>query len=288
MKKKQLLLGAHMSIAGGFEQAIIRGEELECTAIQIFTKSNRQWAAKPITVEQANLFKETLQKSSSVQFVMAHASYLINIGSADKTAAEKSVKALIEELKRCHTLGIPYLVLHPGAYTKTTLEESIHLISEYLNYAFDEDPGSTIVLLENTAGQGKSVGSTFEQLRAIYKKVKKKKRIGFCFDTCHAFAAGYDFTTPEKYKALWKHFDEVIGIEHLKAFHINDSVKGLGSHVDRHSNIGKGKIGIEAFRLIMNDPRFSDIPKVLETPKVISDMEQDQINLNLLRSLLEK
>ncbi len=281
------LLGAHMSISGGYEQAIIRGGSIGCTAIQIFTKSSRQWAAKPILPEQATIFKKTLQESS-VQSVFAHASYLINIGSADAQLAKKSATALIEELNRCHTLGIPYLVLHPGAFVKSTIAESLSLISQCLTYVLEKDVGKTIILLENTAGQGSSIGSTFEQLRLIYDSVKHKKRLGFCFDTCHAFAAGYDFSTIESYKDLWKHFDEVLGIQNLKAFHINDSVKERNSHVDRHAHIGKGKIGLEAFRLLMNDSRFYDIPKILETPKAPTNLEQDQINLAVLTSLITK
>lgn len=275
-----------MSIAGGYEQAIIKGESIGCTAIQIFTKSSRQWKAKPISKEQALLFKKTLEESSCVKSVMAHASYLINIGSADKALAKKSVLALIEELQRCQDLGIPFLVLHPGAAVKSSLEESLNLVSEYLNYAFEQDTGNTMILLENTAGQGSSVGSTFEQLRVIHDGVKNKKRIGFCFDTCHAFAAGYDFSTPETYKALWKHFDDVIGLKHLKAFHMNDSAKDKDSHVDRHAHIGKGKISLEAFRLLMNDPHFFDAPKVLETPKAVTNLEQDLTNLTVLCHLL--
>lgn len=288
MKKKQLLLGAHMSIAGGYEQAIIKGESIGCTAIQIFTKSSRQWKAKPISKEQALLFKKTLEESSSVKSVMAHASYLINIASSDTILAKKSVDALIEELQRCHDLEIPFLVLHPGAYGKASPEESLKLVSENLNYVFEQETGLTMILLENTAGQGSSVGATFEQLGTIYDGVKNKSKIGFCFDTCHAFAAGYDFSTPEKYEAVWQHFDSIIGIKQLKAFHINDSSKDRGSHVDRHAHIGQGKIGIEGFRLLMNDSRFFDAPKILETPKAETHLDQDLINLTVLHDLLTK
>lgn len=281
------LLGAHMSVTGGYEQAIIRGESIGCTAVQIFTKSNRQWAAKPILPEQATLFKKTMQESC-VQSVLAHASYLINIGSADTELAKKSATALIEELNRCDVLGIPYLVLHPGAFVKSTMAESLSLISQCLTYVLEKDVGKTMILLENTAGQGSSIGSTFEQLRIIYDSVKHKKRLGFCFDTCHAFAAGYDFSTIENYDNLWKHFDEILGIQNLKAFHMNDSVKERNSRLDRHAHIGKGKIGLEAFRLLMNDSTFYGIPKILETPKAATNLEEDQVNLDLLISLITK
>jgi deoxyribonuclease IV len=286
MKKDQLLLGAHMSIAGGFQQAIIKGESIGCTAIQIFTKSSRQWNTKPITLEQSNLFKTTLQESSCVKSVMAHASYLINIGSSDKALAQKSVTALTEELQRCHTLGIPFLVLHPGAHGKATAEESLDLASQNLNYVFEQYTGDTIVLLENTAGQGSSIGSTFEQLHTIYEGTSHKNKVGFCFDTCHAFAAGYDLSTSESYEAIWNHFDKTIGLKNLKAFHLNDSAKGLGSHVDRHAHIGHGKIGLEGFRLLMNDARFFSLPKILETPKAESNLDQDLENLTVLKNLL--
>ena len=288
MKKNQLVLGAHMSIAGGYEQAIIRAEVIGCTALQIFTKSNRQWAAKPLTAEQAQLFKKTLQESSTIKSTMVHASYLINLGSTDKAIAQKSVAGLIEELRRCQALEIPFLVLHPGAYAHSTLIESMSLISQNLNYIFEHDAGTTMILLENSAGQGSSVGSTFEELRTIYDGVENKKRIGFCFDTCHGFAAGYDFRTPTTYEALWKHFDDILGLKNLKAFHFNDSSKDLNCHVDRHAHIGKGKIGLEAFSLLMNDHRFFSIPKILETPKVTENLEQDFVNLTTLKNLLSK
>lgn len=262
----RLLLGAHMSIAGGFEQAIIRGESIECTTIQLFTKSNRQWNAKQITDEQTELFKQTLKKSS-IAPVITHASYLINIGSSDLTTQKKSVAALAEELTRCHMLGIPYLVLHPGSSTGASEKEGLQWISDNLNEALAQTPGSTMILLENMAGQGSSACYKFEHLAFLYKESEHKKRIGICFDTCHAFAAGYDFRTEATYKQLWHDFDEIIGLQHLKAMHINDSKKELGSRVDRHEEIGKGHIGLKAFELLFNDEQFFDVPKILETPK---------------------
>lgn len=285
MTKNKLLLGAHLSIAGGYEQAIIKGEEIGCTALQIFTKSSRQWAAKPITPEQASLFKTTLN-ASSCNTVMSHASYLINIGTADNELRQKSIVALQEELNRCTTLGIPYLVLHPGTSTQSTVEESLHNASQALTEVLTNNTGNTMILLENTAGQGSSLGSTFEQLAIIAKNISPRSRIGFCFDTCHAFAAGYSFTTQQQFTEMWDKFDDLLGLQHLKAFHCNDSAKELGSKVDRHAHIGKGKIGIEAFVLLMNDPRFFDIPKILETPKSETDLNDDIMNMTTLKNLL--
>lgn len=286
-KNHHLLLGAHMSVAGGYEQALIKGNSIGCTAIQLFTKSNRQWKAKAITAQQAALFKYTA-KELAINSIVSHASYLINLGNTDAELTKKSVVALIEELERCTLLGIPYLVLHPGSSGKITQEESLTHVSACLNYVLNYDSGSTMILLENTAGQGSSVGSSFEELKAIYKGVTHKKRIGFCFDTCHALVAGYDFRTPSLYTILWEQFDAIIGLEHLKVFHLNDAAKDLNSHVDRHAHIGKGKIGLEGFKLIMNDPRFFDIPKILETPKTTTDLKHDLENLEILRSLLTK
>lgn len=285
MEKKELLLGAHMSVAGGYEQAILQGESIECSAIQLFTKSNRQWIAKPIEQNQTILFQTTLQKSKCIQFVMAHASYLINVASSDPDLEKKSIESLREELERCNVLGIPFLVLHPGS--SPHIDQALERISKNITIALKNTPNNrTTILLENTAGQGSSIGSTFEQLRTIYNGIAHQEKIGFCFDTCHAFAAGYDFTTPEKYEKFWKYFDDLIGIKQLKAFHINDSLKGLGSHVDRHAHIGQGKIGLEAFSLLMNDPRFSTIPKILETPKE-EGLQEDLMNLATLKGLIK-
>lgn len=286
MKKKKLLLGAHLSIAGGYEQALIKGASIGCTAVQIFTKSSRQWASKPITPEQALLFKNTLD-NSSCNVVITHASYLINIGSSNQELRQKSINALKEELARCHALGIGFLVLHPGTYS-TTLEEGLQKAGQSLTEALQSDTGNTMILLENTAGQGSSIGSTFEELALIAQLVTPRTRIGFCFDTCHGFAAGYSFSTHNEYEALWNRFDATIGLQHLKAFHCNDSAKALGSKVDRHAHIGQGALGLEAFRLLMNDSRFLEIPKILETPKSEVDLADDAKNMELLKSLLSE
>lgn len=282
-KKKALLLGAHMSVSGGYEQAIKRGESIGCTAIQIFTKSNRQWYAKPILESDALIFKRTLQQSS-IRSIIAHASYLINVGSSQKATEEKSITALIDELERCELLGIKALVLHPGSTGTLTKEEGIEQISNNLNKALEQTTSSTMILLENMAGQGSAIGSTFQELALIRNNIHHKNRIGFCFDTCHAFATGYDISTQGTYNNVWKSFDTIIGLEHLKAIHLNDSKQKLGSHRDRHEHIGKGYIGLKGFEYLINDPQLIDIPKILETPK--ESLEDDFKNLQLLKELL--
>lgn len=283
-KKHVLLLGAHMSIAGGLEKSILRAESIDCTCMQIFTKSNRQWRARPLNKEEINLFKQTAQQSPLIKAIVAHTSYLINIASPQKDIEKKSVTALTEELKRCEALAIPYLVLHPGAYLSGTLEEGIEQIADNLNTILQKVPGKTTILLENTAGQGTMIGATFEQLAAIYQKVKKKSRIGFCIDTCHTFVAGYDFRTKKTYEKLCQTLDAVLGLKNIKAIHLNDSKKPLGSRVDRHEAIGKGLIGLNGFRLLFNDERFFDIPKILETPK--EDLADDQKNMATIKKLI--
>lgn len=283
--KKPLLLGAHMSIAGGLYKSVERGESIGCTCIQIFTKSNRQWFTKPLKQEDIDAFKITLKYSTIIQDVIAHSSYLINIGSPNKAINKKSIESLSLELQRCQALEIPYLVFHPGAHLTSSIEECLKLIAENINIVLEQNSGNTMLLIENTAGQGTTIGCTFEQLAAIYKDIRKKSRVGFCIDTCHAFTAGYDLRTKETYNAFWKEFDKTIGLKNLKVLHINDSKKELGSHIDRHEDIGKGEIGLEGFRLLFNDKRFFDIPKILETPKG-EGLKQDKMNMETIYKLL--
>ena len=264
-KKQTLLLGAHMSTAGGFEHAITRGESIGCTVIQIFTKSNRQWAAKAISHQEQELFAKTA-KQSSIQSMMAHATYLINIGTEKEDILHKSLALLKNELERCDQLNIPYLVLHPGSYGDGNEQHCLKTIAKSLDHVFDTYTGNTMVLLENMAGQGSSVCYSFEQLAEVRDHAQHKSKIGVCFDTCHAFAAGYDISNAKGYEDTWKKFDDTIGLSHLKAMHINDSKKPCGSRVDRHADIGQGAIGLEGFKLLFNDPRFFAVPKVLETP----------------------
>ena len=283
-KEHSLLFGAHMSISGGIHLALERGESIGCTAIQIFTKSNRQWHAKPLTEEEITTFKDTW-KQSSIQSIMTHATYLINIGSPNKEIEKKSVDALSMELDRSASLGIPYLILHPGSHSNTDEQSCIQQISNNLNKVLKKNSDITI-LLETMAGQGTSIGHKFEQLAEIIKQSDFKKQLGVCFDTCHAFVAGYDFGTEKSYKKTWEQFDTIIGLGKLKAIHVNDSKKEIGSRVDRHTDIGKGKIGREAFKLLFNDQHFFDIPKILETPK--DDLTDDKRNLETIVGLLSK
>lgn len=272
-----------MSIAGGFDKAVERGESINCTVIQIFTRSNRQWKAKKLTEKDVESFRGAL-KGSSVRSVIAHMPYLINIGSPDTKVRHASISVLKEELKRCYNLGIKYLVLHPGSHLGQGEEKCMDLIAKGINSALKATKVNTIILLENMAGQGTNVGHTFEQLGYIIKKIENHKQIGVCFDTCHAFAAGYDFRTLKTYEALWKKVSKTVGLRKIKAIHVNDSKRELGSRVDRHENIGKGKLGLEAFRLLFNDKRFFNIPKVLETPK--PTLELYAKNMAVIRQLL--
>lgn len=287
MQKKQstLLFGAHMSTAGGFEKAIERGQSIHCTAIQIFTKSNRQWACKPITPQEAELFRATVHASSiDYKNIIVHAAYLINIGSPDADSQKKSIASLIIELERCEALGIPYLVLHPGSHTGSGIEACLERIAKNLDVVFETFKGNTMVLLENMAGQGSVACATFEQLASTREKSHYKNKIGFCFDTCHAFAAGYDMRTQTTYDQLWQEYDSIIGLKNLKAMHINDSKKELASKIDRHEEIGDGKLGLEPFKLLFNDPRFFDIPKILETP--YDDLADYSKNMHTIKGLL--
>lgn len=285
MKKHQLLLGAHISISGGLEKAFERAESIGCTVMQIFTKSNRQWHAKKIDGKEANLFCAA-DKNSTIAITITHATYLINIGSPDHETRTKSINGLIDELERCDVLEIPYLVLHPGSFTSSSIETCLSNIVESLDTVFTQTNTKATILLEIMAGQGSTTCYTFEQLAYILKNNSHKKRLGICFDTCHAFAAGYDFRTHATYEAMWQSFDAIIGLEFLKAIHLNDSKKELGSKVDRHEEIGQGQLGLEAFRLIMNDQRLFDVPKVLETP--YDDLSDYAKNMEILKGLISK
>lgn len=284
ISKKNPLLGAHMSIAGGVKNALIRGESIGCTAIQIFTANNRQWSLQKISDDQVQEYLD-YKKQSSIQSVISHAIYLLNVGSENTDIAQKSRDALEMELIRCDQLEIPCTVLHPGAHVQSTEEQCLERIAANINLVLNKNNTSCMILLENMAGQGSSIGHAFEQLAQIIDAIENKKRIGVCFDTCHAFAAGYNFTTDNGYKKMWDDFDASVGLKYLKAIHLNDSKKACGARVDRHDHIGQGLIGLEAFTLIMNDDRFVHIPKILETPKE-KDLEDDVRNLKILRNLI--
>lgn len=278
-------LGAHMSIAGGYFQAFHRGQQVGCEAIQVFTKQPNRWAARPITEEEAAAFLKA-QEETGIAPVIAHDAYLINLASPEEGLWKKSLDAFQVEIERADTLGIPYLVTHAGAHKGTGEEAGLQRIVEALDLVCERTPEAQVmILLETTAGQGTYLCYRFEHIAWLLDHARCPDRLGVCFDTCHAFAAGYDLRTPEAYAETMAQFKEIIGLEHLKAFHLNDCRKGLGSRVDRHAHIGEGELGLEAFRALVNDPRFQDHPMVLETPKG-PEMEEDRMNLAVLRGLM--
>jgi len=284
-KPRGPLLGAHMSIAGGVGNALLLGKKAHCDAIQIFTKSSRQWAAKPYSKEEIELFHVN-RKKTGITTVVAHDSYLLNLGSPEEGLRKRSIAAFIDELERCEILGVSHLIAHPGAHVGAGELAGIKTIAKSLNEVHRACPGyGTKVTLEITAGQGSNLGYRFEQIARIIDSTRESDRLRVCFDTEHAFAAGYDMRTKDGYERTFAEFDEIIGLERLAAFHLNDSKKEFHSRVDRHEHIGKGFIGVEAFRLLMNDRRFWGVPMCLETPKG-PELKEDRMNLKLLRSLL--
>lgn len=274
-----------MSIAGGLEKAFSRGEALGCTTMQIFTKNANQWRGKALDDETIARFRQAWEKSP-IGPVFAHDSYLINLAAPQPELWRQSLAAFADELHRCARLGIPFLVMHPGAHTGSGAAAGIARVAEALRSLFAEAPPGVTVLLENTAGQGSSLGASFEELAAILEQVPNG-RLGLCLDTCHAFAAGYDLSTAEGVAAVLEEFDRRIGLDRLRAFHLNDSKKGLGGRVDRHQHIGQGAIGPAGFAALMNDRRFRDVPKILETPKGDDDAF-DRMNLAALRQMAQE
>lgn len=274
-----------MSTAGGVARAVRRGEAVGCSAMQIFVKGNTRWEFPPLRAEDATAFR-TAMRDSVVRSCIAHSIYLVNLASADPVIRRKSLDDLVDELDRCDRLGIGDLVVHPGAHGGAGLEAGVARIAEALNAVLAAHPrGRCRVLLETTAGQGSAVGARFDELAAILRRVRRKARIGVCVDTCHVFAAGYDIRTVAGYEAMWDEFDHVIGRRWLRALHLNDSKAPLGSRRDRHEHIGRGHLGLEPFRLIVNDARLRGLPMVLETEKG-PDMAEDRENLRVLRSLV--
>ncbi|MCD6383373.1 MAG: deoxyribonuclease IV [Thermoplasmata archaeon] len=278
------LLGAHVSAQGGVQNAPKRGAELECDAIAIFTKNQRQWRARPLKEEEIEGFKENM-KRYGIKIALSHDSYLINLGSPKEETYKKSVEAFVDEIIRADQLDLPYLVFHPGSHLGEGEEWGLKKIAEGIEESLSKVPESRVMLLlETTAGQGTNLGYRFEHLAEIMDMVGEKNRMGVCFDTCHVFAAGYDIRSEEAYHETFDEFDSVIGLDKLKAFHLNDSKFPLGSKKDRHEHIGEGEIGIEPFRLLVNDPRFREHPMILETPG--GDVWYSA-NLKLLRDLIE-
>jgi deoxyribonuclease-4 len=277
------ILGAHMSIEGGVHKAVERGADAACDSIQLFTGSNQQWKTRPLRDEEVALFRER-QVEHGVVPAVSHASYLINMASPDPELRRRSTNALLGEVDRCDLLGLPYVIIHPGAHMGSGEERAFDRIASVMNRVLRRRPGSrTKILLENTAGMGSSIGHRFDQLRAILDRLDRPDRSGVCLDTCHLFAAGYDISTEKGYHGVMEEADRAFGLERVKAFHLNDSKKGLGCRLDRHEHIGRGGIGVTAFWCLLNDERFEGIPMFLETPKG-RDLREDKINLALLRA----
>ncbi|MEN8117511.1 MAG: deoxyribonuclease IV [Bacteroidota bacterium] len=271
-------IGAHVSAAGGVENSPVNANKIGATAFALFTKNQRQWGAKPLTEESIRLFKLNCDKYGYKPYqILAHDSYLINLGHPEMEALQKSRNAFLDEMQRCEQLGLDRLNFHPGSHlNKTTEEQCLITIAESINWALEKTTGVTAVI-ENTAGQGTNLGFSFFQLKKIIDQVNDKNRIGVCIDTCHAYSAGYDFKTSAGFESVFDEFDEVIGFNYLKGMHLNDSKKEFGSRVDRHESLGKGTIGLELFECIMNDKRFDNIPMVLETPN--EDIWAEEIEL---------
>jgi deoxyribonuclease-4 len=281
-------LGAHQSIAGGYYKAVESAAKLNMDVVQLFTKNNNQWRAKPISPAEIDEFRAAL-KATGIRFPVAHDSYLINLASPDDALWQKSLEAFTIELERAEALGLIGVVMHPGSHVDSSADEGFKRIVKALDQVHQRTKGfRALTLLETTAGQGSNLGYRFEHLARIANHVAAPERIGVCLDTCHIFVAGYPITSKAEYAATMGEFDRVVGIERIRAFHLNDSVRELGSRVDRHAKIGAGKLGLAPFRHLLNDPRFAGTPMYLETPKGVEDGENlDAINLRTLRGLIK-
>jgi deoxyribonuclease-4 len=274
-----------MSIGGGVDTAFDRGEQVGCDAMQIFTKNSNQWQAPPLAEKTVERYHRR-QAETGITPVVAHSSYLLNLASPDDALWNRSLDALLFEMERCDLLVIPYLVIHPGSHMGTGEEAGIARIVTALNLAHDRLPDARVkITLETTAGQGTNLGYRFEHLAAMIAGAEAGDRLAVCYDTCHTLAAGYDFRTPAGYAQVLKQFDDVVGLARLTVFHFNDSKQAPASRKDRHEHIGEGSVGLDGFRHILNDPRFRDIPMLLETPKS-EDMHEDKENLARLRALI--
>lgn len=281
------ILGAHMSIAGGYYKAVQTASDCGCDCVQLFTKNNNQWRAKELTDDDVTRFRIKLEELG-IGHPIAHDSYLINLAAPDDTLWKKSVDAFVIEMFRADRLGIPYVVTHPGAYTTSSEEAGLARIVQALDEVHRQTRGITSrCLLETTAGQGTNLGWKFEHLATILDGVQDPDRLGVCVDTCHVFAAGYPLGTEREYRRTMRQLDQIVGLERVKAFHLNDSKRELGSRVDRHEHIGEGHLGLEPFRLLLRDRRFRKVPMYLETPKGQRDgQELDMLNLATLRGLI--
>jgi len=291
-----LRIGAHMSIAGGVSKAVERALVHGCEALQIFTKNANQWRGKPLDPAEVRLFRERLEQTN-ITPVVSHASYLINLATTFPALREQSMAAFVDELDRAEALGLLGVVIHPGTCTAGPDDEALRLIADAIREAFKARPrGKTMVLLEHTAGQGRTLGHRFEHLAAIIRHLRGSKRVGVCLDTCHLVASGYDITTETGYRDTFEHFERSVGLERLKAFHGNDSKRPCGSRVDRHEHIGQGCIGLEPFRMLLRDARFEGLPILIETEKthgaerkgaIVAD-PLDVRNLETLRRLRDQ
>ena len=278
-------IGAHVSASGGVENAPLNANAIGAKAFALFTRNQRQWKSSPLTKKSISLFKERCEEFGyEAKHILPHDSYLINLGHPEREALEKSRAAFLDEMQRCEALGLDRLNFHPGSHLqKISPERSLDLIAESINIALDKTRGVTAVI-ENTAGQGSNLGFAFEHLAYLIERVEDKSRVGVCIDICHAFAAGYDLRTAEACDKTFAELESVIGFEYLKGMHLNDAMKILGSHVDRHMPLGEGMIGMECFRYIMQDARFDGIPLILETP----DEQRWPEEIALLKSLAEE
>jgi deoxyribonuclease-4 len=282
------MFGSHLSIAGGMHNALLSAEQLHLDCLQVFTKNQQQWAAKPLAPDAIRDFRHHAQRLGFQDKIVAHDSYLINLAAVDNAMWTKSVDAFGIEMQRCDELAIPFLVTHPGAHCGAGEDCGIAKVITALNHLFHEQKhGKVTVCLETTAGQGSCLGCTFEHLAEMIRGIKHKHRIAVCVDTCHILAAGYDITTTEGMLKTIDELDRIIGLDNVKCWHINDSKKPLASRVDRHENIGRGFVGLPAFQVLATDPRFKHVPKILETPKekAPNGKDWDELNLHVLRTL---
>ncbi len=278
------LLGAHMSIAGGLHRALERGREVGCSVVQIFLKNQLQWAARPYTDSAVREFRAAW-KATGIRVVFAHANYLINLATPIASEWTRAVDAFHDELERAEALGLPFVVIHPGSHRETGLEDGVRRVARAIDHLHARTHGHRVrIVLENTAGGSASIGRSFEDLAAVVAAVEEPDRVGVCLDTCHLFAAGYDIRTPAGYRTTMERCRRLLGLRRVRAFHLNDAKQGLGSGLDRHEKIGRGHLGVDAFRHLMNDRRFARVPMALETPKD-PEPKADREALALLRHL---
>ncbi|NLE46719.1 MAG: deoxyribonuclease IV [Chloroflexi bacterium] len=280
-------LGAHMSIAGGIHLALERAQSVGCDSAQVFVKPNRAWAAKPLAQHEIDLFRAGTSKND-IHPIVGHASYLLNLATSDDALWKRSCDTLALEMRRCYLLGIPWIVLHPGSHTGSGEGVGLARVIRALDQVHDATSDiDTMILLETTAGQGSSLGYRFEQLGSIIQRARNPERLGVCFDTCHVFAAGYELRTRQGYTETMEQFSREIGMDRLKVIHINDSKGDIGSRLDRHEHIGRGMLGLNAFRFLFADRRLANRPGLLETPKS-NDLHEDRENLQILRGLIKE